>query len=247
VPSGEVDFSPYAWDQCNSSTSDGRGTVYGTIPLAPSEQGYYTGNANGALSEDIHARYYPRIYAEMYRHGMPRTITYRFDDYCGDLNNPECNWGLMRFDQTLKPAFFAMKNLNALLKEPGASFNPGSLTYSVSVAANGSFTRTQYMHDLLLEKSNGDYYLLFWHEIADVKKQNDDGSLIIGPAVLLNPLSLPVTFTLPSSIMTATLYTYDAQYNLVPSAVAITKGNVSVNATDTIGILKLSRMSGSPQ
>jgi hypothetical protein len=243
VPSGEVDFAPYAWWQCNSSTSDGRGTVYGTIPLAPSEQGYYTGTANGALTEDIQARYYPRIYAEMYRHGMPRTITYRFDDICADLSNPECNFGLMRFDQTVKPAFFAIKSLNDLLKEPGASFHPGSLTYTITVSPNGSFTRTQYMHDLLLQKSNGDYYLLFWHEIADVKKQNDDGSFIQGPAVPLNPLSLPITVTLPSSVMSATLYTYDINYNLIPRVLAITAGNqISLTAIDTISVIRLSQL-----
>ena len=171
---------------------------------------------------------------------MPRTVTYRFDDNCGDAASGVCNFGLMRFDQTLKPAFFAMKSLNDLLKEPGASFHAGSLTYTVAVSPNGAFDRTQYMHDLLLQKSNGDFYLLFWHEIADVKIYNDDGTAINGPAVPLNPLSLPVTITFPASIAAATLYTYNASYHLVPQTLPLNKGTVSMLATDKISVLKLS-------
>lgn len=241
APAGEVDFAPRAWDQCNSTTTSGRGTVYGATPLAPSEQGFFTGTGDGALSEDIQAIYYPRIYAEMYRHGIPRSITYRFDDYCSDLSNAECNFGLMRYDHSLKPAYFAIRSLNNLLMEPAASFAPGTLTYSVSIGTNGSFNRTQYMHDLLLQKSNGDFYLLFWHEIADVKKQNDDGSKVIGPAIELHPLSLPVVFTFPSNIISAELYTYDSDYNLVPQSIEITNNSsVSLSATDKISVLKLS-------
>jgi hypothetical protein len=240
APAEEVDFAPQAWNDCNSSTLDGRGTVYGATPLAPSEQGYPTGTANGAVSEDVQARYYPRIYTEMFRHGMPRTTTYRFDDNCYNPSYSECNFGLIRSDLSLKPAYFAMKSLNNLLKEPGASFTPGSLTYSVSVGTNGAFTRTQYMHDLLLEKSNGEFYLLFWHEIAGVKKQNDDGSAISGPAVALNPLSLPVSFTFPPTIASAVLYTYDANYNLVSTPLTLSNNTVSLNATDTISILRVS-------
>jgi hypothetical protein len=241
LPSSQVDFAPFAWQQCNSSTTDGAptGTVYGTTPLAPSEQGFYTGTANNSVPEDTHAKYYPRIYAEMYRHGMPRSITFRFDDQCSDLTNPQCNWGLMRFDKTLKPAYYAMKSLNTLLLDPGGAFSPGTLTYSVSVSANGAFTRTQYMHDLLLEKSNGEFYLLFWHEIADVKKQEDDGSQIVGTAHYLFPLSLPVTITLPNTIGHATLYTYDSNWNMQPTALTITSHQVSLTATDEISVLRL--------
>jgi hypothetical protein len=244
APAQEIDFAPRAWQQCNSSTNSGRGTVYGKIPLAPSEQGFPTGTGNGAVSEDVQAIYYPRIYAETYRHGMPRTITYRLDDYCANSSNAECNFGLMRYDHTLKPAYFAMRSLNALLEEPGAVFTPGTLTYSVEVSRNGAFDRTQYMHDLLLEKSNGDIYLLFWHEIADVKKQNDDGRTINGPAVDLHPLSLPVTFSFPESIVSAFLYTYDDKYNFMSRKVFLNYGKVAVNATDKISVLKLSRQRG---
>jgi hypothetical protein len=240
APAQEIDFAPRAWDQCNSSTKSGHGTVYGRIPLAPSEQGFYTGTSKGAVSEDIQAIYYPRIYAETYRHGMPRTITYRFDDLGRSDANPEGRFGLVRYDGTLKPAYVAMKSLNNLLMERGASFTPGTLTYSVSVKPNGSFNRTQYMHDLLLEKSDGDFYLLFWHEIADVKTKNDDGSVIRGPAVDLDPLSLPVTLTFPSGIVSAQLYTYDRDYNLIPKTLALKDNQVSVNATDKISILRLS-------
>lgn len=240
-PAEEIDQYAQAWTWCNTLTNSGRGTAYGSTPIAPSEEGYPTSPiAKGSISEDIQARYYPRIYVENYRHGMPRTMTYRFDDYCNTQSNSECWFGLMRYDHSLKPAYFAMKSLNTLLQEPGANFSPGTLTYRVAVSANGAFTRTQYMHDLLLEKSNGEFYLLFWHEIADVIKQNNDGSAVVGPAIDLNPLSLPVTFTLPSDIQTATLYTYDAKYNYVPSNLTIFSNQVSVNATDQVQVIRLS-------
>jgi hypothetical protein len=241
APAQEVDFAPRAWDQCNSSTKSGRGTVYGSIPLAPSEQGFFTGSGKGAVSEDIQARYYPRIYTEMYRHGMPRTITYRFDDFGASDSNPEGRFGLVRYDHSLKPAYFAMKSLNELLMEPGASFKPETLTYSVSVGSNGPFNRTQYMHDLLLQKSDGDFYLLFWHEIADAKIKNDDGTTIRGPAVELHPLSLPVTLTFPPNIVSAQLYTYDSGYKLIPQTMKLSDHKVSVSATDKVSLLRLSK------
>jgi hypothetical protein len=248
APAAEVDFAPRAWEQCNSPTKSGRGTVYGKIPLAPSEQGFYTGSSNGAVSEDLQAKYYPRIYTEMYRHGMPRSITYRFDDPCNNPANSECNFGLMRYDHTLKPAYFAMKSMNNLLMDPGPSFTPKTLTYSVSVHANGPFNRTQYMHDLLLEKRNGEFYLLFWHEIAGAKIINDDGHKIIGPAVELHPLSLPVTLTFPPNILSVQLYTYDKDYSLVARRLTLTDNKVTVDATDKVSVLRLSpRRRSSPE
>jgi hypothetical protein len=240
-PAAEVDFAPRAWSQCNSSTTNGHGTVYGKTPLAPSEQGFYTGTGNGALSENLQAIYYPRIYTEMYRHGMPRSITYRFDDPCRNPANAECNFGIMRFDHSLKPAYFAMKSLNNLLADPGPSFKAGTLTYSLSVGANGLFNRTQYMHDLLLQKRNGDFFLLFWHEIAGAKKQDDDGKLIKGPAVELHPLPLPVTFTFPPEIASVELYTYTSDFKLSVRHVTLQDHKLVVQATDKISVLQLSK------
>lgn len=239
-PAAEIDFAPRAWEQCNSRTKSGRGTVYGRLPLAPSEQGFYTGTSNGAVSESVQAKYYPRIYTETYRHGMPRTITYRFDDIGQSDSHAEGRFGIVRSDGSPKPAYFAMKSLNTLLKEPGASFAPGTLTYSVSVGVNGAFNRTQYMHDLLLQKGNGDFYLLFWHEIADAKKQNDDGSIVKGPAIELHPLPLPVTVNFPPNIVSAELYSYDNNYNFESRTVMMRDNTVLVNATDTVSVLRLS-------
>jgi hypothetical protein len=66
---------------------------------------------------------------------------------------------LIRRDGTEKPAFTALKNLIAVLADPGPSFSPGLLSYSLT-GDTGGISR------LLLTKRNGRFYLVLWQEVS---------------------------------------------------------------------------------
>lgn len=152
----------------------------------------------------------------------------------------EHSFGLVRADFTPKPAYTALRSLIALLQDGHNSFTPGNLSYGFIPAANGSFTRTQYAHDLLLEKSDGDFFLLFWHEISDANRVDRRGTAVLGTDIDVHPSALAVTITLPVTIASATLYTYDARWKLHPEVLPIRAHRVSVMAQDNLSVLRLS-------
>jgi hypothetical protein len=138
-----------------------------------------------AISENAAAKYIPRLFLENFAHGIVRTYLYELLD---ELPNPgltdlQLHWGLIRSDGSEKPAFTAMKNLIDELSDSGDVNNPQSLRYSLS-GGNGQ------LHHLLLEKSNGQFFLVLWQEIPsyDYEKQRD----------IANPPQ-PVTLTLDQS------------------------------------------------
>src|SRR5690606_15588671 len=124
------------------------------------EAGYRT-HAQG-VSERADAIYTPRMFAEFFRRGISRTFKYELLT----INDSE-KYGLLRSDGTEKPAFTASKNLINLLSDntwdaenkawTTPTFTPGTLDYEIATSAST-------LHDLLLQKSNGDFYLLIWNE-----------------------------------------------------------------------------------
>ena len=84
--------------------------------------------------------------------GDVETYFWLFDDGSGA-------YGLMNADGTPQPAGSALHNLTSLLSDTGGSFTPGSLTYSLSGTQGGD-------HSLLMEKSDGSYWLSLSNESA---------------------------------------------------------------------------------
>jgi hypothetical protein len=69
-------------------------------------------------------------------------------------------FGLLRNNGEVKPSFVSLKALIQLLKDPGGSkFSPGTLNYSL-------IGNTSNLHHLLLQKSNGKFYLVLWQETS---------------------------------------------------------------------------------
>jgi hypothetical protein len=214
-------------------------------PMVATETGYYTGTSQYSVSELAQAKYVPRVFAEYFRHGIPKTFIYEFLDEGGD-GEMEHSFGLVRADLTPKPAYIALQSLIALLDNGHDSFRPGELTYGFFPAENGSFTRTQYAHDLLLEKSDGDFFLLFWHEISDANRTDRAGKAVVGTDIDVSPAPLPVTITLPEPIVSAILYSYDAHWKLQSTTLLIQSRRVSVMARDQLSVLRLSSHSPLP-
>lgn len=135
-------------------------------PLMSTETGYYNEPAvtvpstigDGSIPENISGKYMPRLYAEYFNRGVTRTYGYEFADQGQNTANREENFGLIRFNMTEKPAYTAMKNVIDLIEEPGTSFTPASLDYTLS-------SNPTTLHHTLLQKSNGTFYLMLWQEV----------------------------------------------------------------------------------
>ena len=99
----------------------------------------------------------PRAFLEHYRRGVSRTYSYELLDEFPDpgLTNRESNFGLLRNDLSKKPAFDAVANLIGILKDPGSSFAPGSLDYSLG-------GNVENLRQVLLQKRDGSFYLALW-------------------------------------------------------------------------------------
>ena len=165
-------------------------------PLWTTEMGYHTctgavGNASACggigVSELAQAKYTGREYLEQFRRGVVRTNIYELMDegtVCGvnGTDREDC-WGLVRNDNTVKPAFTTVKSIIALLADPGATFAAGKLNYTLS-GTNAS-TRS-----VLLQKRDGRFYLVIWQAL---KVYNETTETDITNA------AQAVTLTLPNS------------------------------------------------
>ena len=138
------------------------------------ESGYHNAlndhRGQPGVSEAAAAKYIPRLFLEDFIHGITRTYLYEFMDEAPDpgLTDAELHWGLVRADGSEKPAFLAMKNLIAELNDTAEPAQPQHMDWAINSA-------DPHIHDLLLEKSNGVFDLIFWQEISsyDLRSQKD--------------------------------------------------------------------------
>ena len=157
-------------------------------PFVVTESGYHTalgssvviGGAQPGVSEWAQGKYLPRHFADYYNAGILRTFTYEFvdefPDYAKDerdATNAEACFGMIKRDLTPKPAYTAIKNLIAILSEK--RWNPikqewDEIDAKATAACPNALDFTlsgevQNVRHTLLQKSNGDFYLLLWQEV----------------------------------------------------------------------------------
>lgn len=135
----------------------------GSKPVMATETGYHTAvNWTGdhkPVSEAAQATYMPRLFLDYFSAGIARTFSYELVDEFPNAakDEPESNFGLLRNDLSPKPAFTALRNLTSILADSGGSTTAGALDYSVG-------GNTADLHQVLLQKSDGSYYLALWRE-----------------------------------------------------------------------------------
>lgn len=88
--------------------------------------------------------------------GAARTFVYDLIDDHATATTYQDRYGLFHNDGTPKQAARSLKNLIQILKEPGASFTPGSIDITSSLAASAS------MSYLIFQKSNGNFFIAYW-------------------------------------------------------------------------------------
>ncbi len=116
-----------------------------------------TGKSANSADELIQAKYYGRKLGEHFRRGMVKTFLYELIDVTSEGTHHGA-FGLLRRDNTPRPAFHMVKNLLGLLEDPGEAFEPQPLKLDFEGA-------TQSLRHVLLQKRDGRYYLLLWQEV----------------------------------------------------------------------------------
>lgn len=137
-----------------------RAIPFGDRPMIATENGFPTGSPLSfrPVSETVQSKYIPRMFLESFNSGVYRTFSYEFIDQLPNPDDSEYNFGIVRFDGTPKPAYAALQYMIGLLNDSSAAFRPESLDYSFS-------GDTQNVRHTLLQKSNGNFYLVLWLEV----------------------------------------------------------------------------------
>jgi hypothetical protein len=144
----------------------------GSLPAVATETGYHNGflydGGHPAVSERAMGRYIPRLFLEYFGAGVPRTFAYELIDQGASPSDIEQNYGLLRNDGSEKPAFTALRNLIALLSDPGPGFTPERLEYTIE-------GDTSKVRRALLQKRDGRFFLALWQAVPsfDIRTMRD--------------------------------------------------------------------------
>jgi hypothetical protein len=101
-----------------------------TKPVYATETGYNT--CTTGVSQDVYAKYLPRLFLNRFGAGVVRSYAYEFYDEGTDDTYSEDCFGLIYNNLTPKPVYTAVQNMIALMADPGPSFTPGKLNYTLS-------------------------------------------------------------------------------------------------------------------
>lgn len=151
---------------------------YPSMKYAITETGFHSAlnnppNKHKPTARQAEAIYMPRLYLEYFRCGILRSYKYQFADdrteeEAQKRSQPvqEAHFGYVDYEMDPKPSYHAVKNLLAILHDEKAEgFQPQSLQYSVEGPKDE-------LRHLLLQKTNGDFYLAVWRAVA-VWDEND--------------------------------------------------------------------------
>lgn len=241
---GNFAFPPYGGGAYGSMSYNVAATrqMSGRKPLWATETGYST--FGGGISEALQAKYLPRLFAEFYRLGIRKTFAYELLDAGEDRNNDQLNFGLVRYDLSDKPAFVALKNLLGLLKDnqwdpagrrwKAARPRPGALAYRLT-------GDTANVRSLLLQKRDGDFYLLLWQEVADPTLAPESWQPVYRGDVA-------VTLTLTTPVRSgAAVHVLSADGTMSKSAASLSAGAaLRLSVPDRMMIVHLTPAGGKP-
>jgi len=198
--------------------------------IVATETGYHTAHtAGGGVTEKAHGKYVPRLFAEYFKRPIiARTYLYELFDMGVSTTNDQMNYGLLRNDNSIKPAFRALKRFIAELEDP-VVFTPGTLNYSMWATAGGGVPEVGH---ILLQRSNQDFQILIWRDL----RVFDGGTKT---DITNTAKNLTVSFT--DTFQSATVSRFADDGSLSSSAVSIVNHEVKLDVNDTLVILRLAK------
>jgi hypothetical protein len=185
--------------------------VFGNLPMIVPQNGYDTSAAKG-VSEAVQAKYLVRTFLEHFRFGVKRTfIADLFDQGPMDPAMTSEGIGIIHSDGIPKPAFAALSRTMALLSDQGPAFTPGRLAFTISNASGD-------VHQLLLQKRNGLFYVALWREVESMDEDVNEA----------------VTVDLDGSAKSLTVF------NPVSASAPVAQGSgsrITLNVSDALTVL----------
>ncbi|MGL6342424.1 MAG: hypothetical protein ACRC80_25185 [Waterburya sp.] len=179
----------------------------GEKPIIVTESGYNNGAnlklTEFSVSEQAGAKYLLRLFLEYFNRGIKRFYTYELIDAQPDLqgeNYFEWHFGLLRNDGSPKPDFIALKNLISLLQDREAMADNSLFLKSLDYNLQGNTTN---IHHTLLQKSNGNFYLILWQEVPSFEHKTKTDIVVPERSLILTlntPISKATTYQPVNSI-----------------------------------------------
>ena len=204
-------------------------------PFMVTETGYHTSeNYKGAslfVSPEVQGKYLVRSLAEYFNRGSNLTYIYELMDSQPDDADKEANFGIVFTNFQPKPSYTAIKNLITLLSE--ATWNPNNHAWECDVFTPQTLDytltgNTKSVHQTLLQKANGDYYLLLWQEVP---------AYFPGNKLVWDEYSdAAVTLRLNTPIQRAETYLLDS---LTAKTVTNAPTDLNLNVPDQVMVVKL--------
>jgi hypothetical protein len=191
------------------------------LPAQITETGYMTFPGNPTpytVPENVEAQYLVRTYFLAYLHGIGRSYVYELLE---DPNSP--GFGMIDGNLNPRPSYYEIKNLIANLADPGQSFTPGQLPYSV-IGGDSTLDR------LLLQKRDGSFWLILWLE----QSSYDEVNLVNTPVT-----PQQVTLNLGGNYFTPNVGTFDDNGNLNWTSTHTTSQSVPLSISDHPTIVKI--------
>jgi len=191
------------------------------LQSAITETGYISTSSSTApyaLPQDVEASYIPRTLLLAFKHGLQKTYLYELLD---EISSP--GYGLLNADLTPKPAFTAVQNLLSTLSDSGGTFTPGSLPYILSGGDSN-------LNHLLLEKSDGSYWLVLWLEEPGWDPVN------VAP---ISVSSQNITIELNGAYTTLSDYQFDSSGNVTRFNQPMNGNSASLTVTDQVSIVEI--------
>ncbi|MCD7974040.1 MAG: glycosyl hydrolase [Candidatus Azobacteroides sp.] len=125
-----------------------------TLPRVTTETGYGINEKEG-VTEEIQARLYLNLYLSQFKRGWKYTAMYFLK---GRANEPEHeSYAFYTLDNKPKQAAHYLHNFTSVLADQKANNNPGKLAYYIP-------EQPETTHDLLVQKSDGSFFLVLWGE-----------------------------------------------------------------------------------
>jgi len=193
-------------------------------PIWTTETGYADRTASACQTPDaVIAKYDPRLIAERWNAGEPRSYIFSFAD---DASDPIFgSMGLISVNGTAKPQYTAIQSMLNLLADPGAPFSPTTVSYSLT-------GQTQNVHHILLQKRDGSRVLMLWIEKPAINGTQNASEVPIAVPSQQVSLSVP-------GLTAATDYAYDtSKWTISPQSLSVNAGTVNVTVTDTISFVR---------
>ncbi|MCY2991486.1 MAG: hypothetical protein NTY19_26965 [Planctomycetota bacterium] len=123
-----------------------------SLPRVTTETGC---TIEGPLTEDIQALNLLSLYLDQFKRGWSHTAVYLLRDRTDEGGNQ--TFGFFRPDYQPRKAASYLHNLTTILADQGSPVPPGQLHYSIP-------DQPGTVHELLLQKSDGTFWLVVWSE-----------------------------------------------------------------------------------